>query len=78
MVRARIGRLQEKWVVNPTFQQLEFSDMDIIVAGSKDSIAMVEGGALEIGDDDVLEGLSIAHSSIRSSVRSRFLKSSDA
>ncbi|HEX7941051.1 MAG TPA: polyribonucleotide nucleotidyltransferase, partial [Gemmatimonadaceae bacterium] len=44
----RIGRLQDKWVVNPTFQQLEFSDMDIIIAGSKESVVMVEGGALEV------------------------------
>src|ERR671929_1314631 len=61
----RIGRLQDKWVVNPTFQQLEYSDMDIIVAGSKDSIVMVEGGALEVREEDVVDGLSIAHRSIQ-------------
>jgi polyribonucleotide nucleotidyltransferase len=62
---ARIGRLQDKWVINPTFQQLEFSDMDIIVAGSKDSIVMVEGGALEVGEDDMIEGLALAHRAIQ-------------
>jgi polyribonucleotide nucleotidyltransferase len=61
----RVGRLQDKWVVNPTFQQLEFSDMDVIVAGSADSIVMVEGGALEATEDDVLEALGIAHRSIQ-------------
>ncbi len=61
----RLGRLQDKWVVNPTFQQLEFSDMDIIVAGSKDSIAMVEGGALEVSEDDMVEALTVAHRSVR-------------
>jgi polyribonucleotide nucleotidyltransferase len=61
----RIGRLQDKWVVNPTFQQLGFSDMDVIVAGSADSIAMVEGGALEVSEDDMLEGLTLAHRSIQ-------------
>jgi len=61
----RLGRLQEKWVINPTFQQLEFSDMDIIVAGSKDSIAMVEGGALEVTEDDVVEGLTVAHRAVK-------------
>jgi polyribonucleotide nucleotidyltransferase len=61
----RIGRLQEKWVVNPTFQQLEYSDMDIIVAGSKDSIVMVEGGALEVSEEDVVEGLAVAHRAIQ-------------
>ena len=61
----RLGRLQDKWAVNPTFQQLEFSDMDIIVAGTKDSIAMVEGGALEVSEDDVVEGLTVAHRAVK-------------
>jgi polyribonucleotide nucleotidyltransferase len=61
----RLGRLQDKWVVNPTFQQLEFSDMDMIVAGTDDSIAMVEGGALEVSEDDVMEGLTLAHRAVR-------------
>src|ERR671924_641649 len=61
----RVGRIQDKWVVNPTFQQLEYSDMDVIVAGSKDSIVMVEGGALEVSEEDVVDGLSIAHQSIQ-------------
>src|SRR5215217_5663396 len=42
----RVGRIQDKWVLNPTFQQLEYSDMELVVAGSQDSIVMVEGGAL--------------------------------
>jgi len=61
----RLGRLQDKWVVNPTFQQLEFSDMDIIVAGSKDSIAMVEGGALEVSEEDMVEALTVAHRAVQ-------------
>jgi polyribonucleotide nucleotidyltransferase len=52
-------------VVNPTFQQLEFSDMDIIVAGTKDSIAMVEGGALEVSEEDVVDGLTVAHRAVK-------------
>ena len=61
----RIGRLDGKWVVNPTFQQLEYSDMDIIVSGSKDSICMVEGGALEVTEEDMVEGLALAQRSIQ-------------
>ena len=61
----RVGRVQGKWVLNPTFQQLEFSDMDLVVAGSRDSIVMVEGGALEIQEDDVVEALGIAQRGIR-------------
>ncbi len=61
----RIGRVQGHWVLNPTFQQLEFSDMELVVAGSQDSIVMVEGGALEISEDDVLESLKISRDGIR-------------
>ena len=61
----RVGRVQGKWVLNPTFQQLEFSDMDLVVAGSQDSIVMVEGGALEIQEEDVVEALGIAQRGIR-------------
>ncbi len=61
----RIGRVQGHWVLNPTFQQREFSDMELVVAGSKDSIVMVEGGALEVSEADVLEALQISHTGIR-------------
>jgi polyribonucleotide nucleotidyltransferase len=61
----RVGRIQGNWVLNPTFQQLEYSDMDIVVAGSNDSIIMVEGGALEVSEDDVVEALTVAQGGIR-------------
>jgi len=61
----RVGRVQGQWVLNPTFQQLAFSDLDLVVAGSKDSIVMVEGGALEVTEADVLESLKISHDGIR-------------
>ena len=61
----RVGRVQGNWVLNPTFQQLAFSDLELIVAGSQDSIVMVEGGALEVTEADVLESLKISHDGIR-------------
>ncbi len=61
----RVGRVQEKWVLNPTFQQLEYSDLDLVATGSKDSIIMVEGGSLEISEEDVVEALTIGHKGIR-------------
>src|SRR5687767_5717015 len=61
----RVGRLQDKWVLNPTFQQLEYSDMDLVVAGSSDSIVMVEAGALEVSEEDVLEAFTVAQGGIR-------------
>ncbi|MGI8548166.1 MAG: polyribonucleotide nucleotidyltransferase [Gemmatimonadaceae bacterium] len=61
----RVGRVQEKWVLNPTFLQLAHSEMDIVVVGSQDSIVMVEGGALEVGEDDVLGAITVAHKGIK-------------
>ena len=61
----RVGRVQGKWVLNPTFQQLAFSDMELVVTGSADSIVMVEGGALEVSEEDVVEALQIAHRGIK-------------
>src|SRR5204862_3056876 len=61
----RIGRLQGNWVLNPTFQQLEYSDMDLVVAGSSDSIVMVEGGALEVSEEDVVEAFTVAQRGIK-------------
>ena len=61
----RVGRVQGNWVLNPTFQQLEYSDMELVVAGSTDSITMVEGGALEVSEEDVVEALTVAQGGIR-------------
>ncbi|HET7789642.1 MAG TPA: polyribonucleotide nucleotidyltransferase, partial [Gemmatimonadales bacterium] len=61
----RVGRVEGAWILNPTFQQLEFSDVDIIVSGSRDSIVMVEGGALELSEAEIVKGLEVAHKGIR-------------
>ncbi|MBL8982776.1 MAG: polyribonucleotide nucleotidyltransferase [Gemmatimonadetes bacterium] len=61
----RVGRVQDKWILNPTFQQLEYSDLEFVVAGSADSIVMVEGGANEVSEADALEALTIAHGGIK-------------
>ena len=61
----RVGRVEGKWILNPTFQQLEFSDVDVVVAGSRDSIMMVEGGAGEIGEDEMLAAFKVAQMGIQ-------------
>ncbi|MGZ3571874.1 MAG: polyribonucleotide nucleotidyltransferase [Gemmatimonadaceae bacterium] len=61
----RVGRVQEKWILNPTFQQLPYSDMDVVLAASKDSIMMVEGGALEVTEADMLEAITVGHRGVQ-------------
>src|SRR6185503_18828459 len=54
---ARVGRVDGKIVINPTTAQLEESDMNMIIAASKDAIVMVEGGAKILPENVLLEGL---------------------
>jgi polyribonucleotide nucleotidyltransferase len=61
----RVGRVQDNWLLNPTFKQLEFSDMDIVVAGYRDSICMVEGGALQVSEEDVVSAIEVASGGIK-------------
>lgn len=60
----RVGRVDGDWVLNPTFAQLEESDVDFVLSGSADSIIMVEGGALEVTEDDVADALEFAQRGI--------------
>ena len=61
----RVGRIEGEWLINPTFSQLEMCDLEIVVAGTADSIVMVEGACLEISEDEFLEALGAAHEAIR-------------
>ena len=61
----RIGRIDGRWVINPTQSQLLESDMDIFLSGSRDAIVMVEGGAKMIPEDEILEALFTGHEAIQ-------------
>jgi polyribonucleotide nucleotidyltransferase len=64
----RVGRVEGNWILNPTFQQLEFSTIDLVVSGSADSIVMVEGGSLEVSEAEILEALKVAQKGIRDTI----------
>ncbi|MFQ5530366.1 MAG: polyribonucleotide nucleotidyltransferase, partial [Gemmatimonadota bacterium] len=61
----RVGRVDGEWVINPTFQQLDYSDIDMVVAGTQESIMMVEGASVEVSEADMLEALEVGHKAIR-------------
>jgi polyribonucleotide nucleotidyltransferase len=62
----RIGKVEGNFVVNPNEEDLlEGSDLDLVVAGSEDAILMVEAGANEISEAEILDALDIAHSEIK-------------
>ena len=62
---ARVAFKDGKYIINPTFSEIESADMEIVVAGTKDGITMVEGGAKEVSEDVMLEALDKAHETIK-------------
>lgn len=61
----RVGRVDGKFVINPTQEQLKVSTLNITVAGSETSILMVEGGAQEAPEEDVLDAIMFGHETIK-------------
>lgn len=61
----RIGRVNGSFVINPTVAQLEATDLNVVVAGTKDAILMVEGGAQEVAEDVLLDAIMAAHEEIK-------------
>ena len=61
----KVGRVDENFVINPTIEEAEKSDIDLTVAGTKDAINMVEAGAAEVSEDDMLEALLFGHEAIK-------------
>lgn len=64
----RIGRINSEFIVNPTFAQLDSSDLDLRLAGTKDAILMVESGSNEINEEDMVKALLFGHEAIQSLV----------
>src|SRR5262252_1993946 len=61
----RVGLVDDQFIVNPTFEQRKKSKIDLVVAGSKDGIVMVEAGAKEVSEAQVVQALETAHAAIK-------------
>ena len=62
---AKVGRIDGEYLLNPTHEELEMSDIDIFVAGSEDAIIMVEGSAKEVKEEEILEAVLFGHRSLK-------------
>jgi polyribonucleotide nucleotidyltransferase len=60
----RVGRVNGKWVLNPTYAEAADSDIDLVVAGTRDAVMMVEAGMDELPEVEVLEALEFAHNAV--------------
>ena len=61
----RVGRKDGKFIINPTFEELEGSDIDMIIAGTESSIVMVEGEMSEVSEDEMVSAIEAAHAAIK-------------
>ena len=61
----KVGRVDGKFVINPTVEETEKSDIDLTVSGTKEAINMVEAGAKEVSEEDMLEALMFGHEAIK-------------
>jgi polyribonucleotide nucleotidyltransferase len=62
---AKVGRIDGEFILNPTHEELEMSDIDLFVAGSEDAIIMVEGSAKEVKEKEILEAILFGHRSVQ-------------
>jgi polyribonucleotide nucleotidyltransferase len=66
---AKVGRIDGEYILNPTFDELALSDIDLFVAGSEDAIIMVEGSAREVREEEILEAIWFGHQSLKPVIR---------
>ena len=65
MAEVRVGRINGQYIINPTVQELEESDIDMVVGGTASSILMIEGEMKEISEAEMLSAIKEAHSAIQ-------------
>jgi len=61
----RIGRIDGEFIVNPTYEEMEYSVLDLRVAGTRDAILMVESGSDEVAEDIMVDAITYAHEAIQ-------------
>ena len=61
----KVGRVNGEFIINPTPAELEVSDIDLTVAGTKEAINMVEAGSKEVSEEDMLEALMVGHEAVK-------------
>ena len=64
----RVAKVDGSWVVNPTYEEIEQSPVNLVVAGTADAISMVEAGCEEVDEAEVIAGLEVAHEAIKKQV----------
>ena len=69
IAEVRVGRIDGEFIINPTHRQLNASDLELVIAGTEDSLTMVEGEASEISENDFLAAIKFGHDNIKKIVK---------
>ncbi|MEO2068217.1 MAG: polyribonucleotide nucleotidyltransferase [Desulfurobacteriaceae bacterium] len=67
----RVARVNGKFVINPSYEQLQEADINLIVSGTEDAVVMVEGGAKEVPEEEILDAIELAHEEIKKSIKAQ-------
>jgi polyribonucleotide nucleotidyltransferase len=66
---ARVAKVNGKFIIDPTMAEMQESDMDLVVAGTDKAVSMIECGSDEVSEEDVLEGIKVAHKKIKDVIK---------
>ena len=65
----RVARVNGEFVINPSYEQQQEADINLVVSGTEDAVVMVEGGAKEIPEEEILDAIELAHEEIKKSIK---------
>jgi polyribonucleotide nucleotidyltransferase len=71
MAAVRVGLVGDDFILNPTYKEINKGDLDIVVAGTRDGIVMVEAGANQLPEQDVIEAIDFAYEAIQELIQSQ-------
>ena len=67
----RVGLVGDDFIINPTYQEIEEGDLDLVVAGSPDGVIMVEAGANKLPEQDVIEAIDFGYEVVRDLIQAQ-------
>lgn len=65
MAAVRVGLVGDDFIINPTYREIEYGDLDLVVAGSPDGVVMVEAGANELPEQDIIEAIDFGYEAVQ-------------
>ena len=71
MAAVRVGLLGDDFIINPTYEEVEKGDLDLVVAGSPDGVIMVEAGANQLPEQDVIEAIDFGYEVVRDLIKAQ-------